>query len=160
LEDSLFDNLIKDDYLLFGSGSFYNNRDRKPECAESRFNQSRAAIKHLAEELIIPLMKLPYIIKDEISGGVDNPNGYSHHHLLISSHKLDDVDKEECADILTKYWHNEVGVDCDFQPFNKEMKAEGVRYVVKVRQYGKIVMNDVRLNPAMKRRLNYLNNKD
>ena len=155
LEDGLFNELSYDDYLIFGYGSYRNNQDRKPECAEARFGHSLAAITHLAKELKIPRKKLAYFIKDEVSGGVRSPNGYGHQHHLISSYKLEDVDKVRCAEIMTSYWQDRIGI-CDFQPFDITRKAKGIRYIAKVRQNKQVVMSGFRMSKAMNRRLSYL----
>ena len=152
-----YNDLILDDYILFGHGSYRSKRFRDSECIDKRID----AVEHYAVKFCkhfkIRREKFAFAYNDEIGSSKVRELAAGHNHLVISAYQPVELNAQEAAQWSNKFWKDNYGI-CQFEPFNKHKKKNAIGYLCKATQNNLLVMNDIRTSKAMKRRINYLKN--
>ena len=159
LKDSLiewsaanYNDLILDEYLLFGTGSYRNRSDYRE--ATKTDNRIRA-VEHYAlkfsKRFKVSRKKLCMVYNDEIGGSK------GHSHIAVSNYLPKSIDPIEAAHWSNRFWDKNYGI-CRFEPFDPKKKLRAIGYLTKVYKGNELVFNDFRTTKAMKKHLEYLKN--
>lgn len=153
-----YNDLILDDYLLFGTGSYRNRSDYRE--ATKTDNRIRA-VEHYSLELCkrfkVSRKKLCMAYNDEIGCSKVRELAAGHSHIAVSNYLPKSIDPKEAAHWSNEFWRENYGIS-RFEPFDPKKKLRAISYLTKVYQGNELVLNDFRTTKAMKKHLEYLKN--